>query len=29
MEKIKVDEWERSDVYKDISFYEWLEFKVK
>ena len=29
MEKIKVEEWERSDVYRDISIYEWLELKVK
>jgi len=29
MEKIKVEEWERKDVYKDISIYEWVELKVK
>jgi len=25
----KVEEWERDDVYKDISIYEWVELKVK
>jgi hypothetical protein len=29
MEKQKVEEWERDDVYKDISIYEWVELKVK
>jgi hypothetical protein len=29
MEKIKVEEWKRNDVYKDISIYEWVELKVK
>lgn len=29
MEKKKVKEWERDDVYKDISIYEWVELKVK
>jgi len=28
MEKQKVEEWERDDVYKDISIYEWVELKV-
>ena len=29
MEKQKVEEWERNDVQKDISIYEWVELKVK
>lgn len=29
MEKQKVEEWERTDVYKDISIYEWVELKRK
>ena len=29
MEKQKVEEWERDDVYTDISIYEWVELKVK
>ena len=29
MNKQKVEEWERNDVYKDISIYEWVELKVK
>ena len=29
MEKQKVEEWERVDVYKDISIYEWIELKSK
>ena len=29
MEKIKVEDWERNDVYKDISIYEWVEFMLK
>ena len=29
MEKQKVEEWERDDVYKDISIYEWVEFMLK
>ena len=29
MEKIKVEEWKRDDVYKDISIYEWIMLKVK
>ena len=29
MNKQKVEEWERDDVYKDISIYEWVELKVK
>jgi len=28
MNKQKVEEWERDDVYKDISIYEWVELKV-
>lgn len=27
MNKQKVEEWERDDVYKDISIYEWVEMK--
>ena len=29
MNKQKVEEWERGDVYKDISIYQWLRLKVK
>lgn len=29
MEKIKVEEWKRYDVYTDISIYEWVELKRK
>ena len=29
MNKQKVEEWERYDVYKEISIYEWVELKVK
>ena len=29
MNKQKVEEWERDDVYKDISIYEWVELKSK
>ena len=28
MNKQKVEEWDRDDVYKDISIYEWVELKV-
>ena len=27
MEKQNVEEWKRNDVYKDISIYEWVEWK--
>lgn len=29
MNKQKFEEWERDDVYKDISIYEWVEFMLK
>ena len=29
MNKQKVEEWERYDLYKEISIYEWVELKVK
>jgi hypothetical protein len=29
MEKKKVKEWERDDVYTDISPFEWVELKSK
>mgnify|MGYP001105547312 CR=1 FL=1 len=28
MNQKKVEEWEKNDVYKDISIYEWVELKV-
>ena len=29
MDNLKVKKWERNDVYKDISIYEWVEWKSK
>ena len=29
MNQKKVEEWEKNDVYKDISIYEWVEFMLK
>ena len=29
MNKQKVEEWERDDVFKDISPFEWVELKSK
>jgi hypothetical protein len=28
MDNLRVKEWERNDVYKDISLYQWVELKV-
>jgi hypothetical protein len=27
MDNLRVKDWERNDVYKDISIYEWVEWK--